>query len=410
MYPSEPSLLIYDDARGRFGPLTHTRPVFCLRYSSRLAGERIEHLLNRTAACLFVPPHLADVTRLLYPQQAVNQLPAAERWLSVNGRWPGYQHIQPVQQLEPDHALLQADGQIIAANLNAGDTRQLIDSSFTELPDHVTTITSNENTLLERPWDAFDLLEPLLMQDLLSNDLPLIHPGNHPGVMVFGQHPVRVGENVRIMPSVVIDSGNGPVVIDNNAEINALSILQGPCYIGEASVLVAHASVRRASIIGPHCKIGGEMAYSAFHGYTNKVHAGFMGNALVGQWCNFGADTNVSNLKNTYGTVRVQIDDQHEAEDTGRQFHGPIIGDYVRTAIGSKINTGSVIGTGTALALCSFSPKYCPPFSFFTDNGRQTYDWPKFLATAQTVMARRDTTMTSAEETLLKKLYERYAQ
>ena len=145
--------------------------------------------------------------------------------------------------------------------------------------------------------------------------------------------------------------------------------------------------------IGEHCLVARqEISHSIIQGYSNKAHTGYLGNSLVGQWVNLGADTNVSNLKNTYGPVRVQLSADTPPENTGQSKQGPIIGDFVRTAIGSRLPTGSCYSTGTMLALSGVAPKFTPRFSFLTDDGPpdEKYDIDKFLAAARTVMARRD--------------------
>jgi hypothetical protein len=150
--------------------------------------------------------------------------------------------------------------------------------------------------------------------------------------------------------------------------------------------------------------VAGEVSTCVFHGQSNKAHSGYLGNSLVGQWVNFGADTNASNLKNTYGTVRMQLEAEGPVEDSGLTKLGPVVGDFVRTAIGSRLMTCSVVGTGSMLSMSGFAPKFVPRFAFATDGGVERCELDKFLETAQKMMARRGQNLGAAEIDRLKVL------
>jgi len=396
---------IYDDGQGRFGPLAGMRAVFELRTGGLQSYRRIQNALGRAVQALWVPDGLLGVVRQRHPEVLVNPDPAgAGTHLLVNGRWAGVRFAKQVSGLERGQALVQSDGQVLAACLSSHDARQFNAGGFLALPDQIRTVRVSDRALLERPWHLLDSLPDNLRADLDASDLPVFQPAEHPGVTTFGDHPIRIGPGARILPSVVIDAQHGPVVVDQGVVVNPLSVLQGPCFIGRDSVLVSHTSIRRHTVIGPSCKIGGEVAASIIQSHTNKAHAGYLGDSLVGSWVNLGADTNVSNLKNTYNPVRVQLEQDTPAEDTGRIFQGAIIGDYVRTAIGTRLTTGTVVHPGCMLAVTGWAPKLAAPFGFYTDAGRQPYDADKLITTIHTVMARRDTRLTDEEETLIRSL------
>ncbi len=398
-----PTLTIYDDGQGRFGPLTSSRAAFELRTGSRQSYSRIQKALGRPADVLRVPRRLAGVVRQRYPGVLVNPDTAVEgACLLVNGRWAGVSFAEQVSELEIGQALVQNDGQVLAACLGSEDSRLFAAGELLALPDLARTVRVTGRALFERPWHLLDALPDNLLADLAASDLPVFQPDQHPGVTSFGDHPIRVGEGARVLPSVVIDAEYGPVAIDQGAVINPLSVLQGPCYIGRESVIVSHTSIRRNTVIGPSCKIGGEISASIIQSHSNKAHAGYLGDSLVGSWVNLGADTNVSNLKNTYNPVRVQLEQDTPAEDTGRTFQGAIIGDYVRTAIGTRLITGTVVHPGCMLAVTGWAPKLATPLGFYTDAGRKPYDADKLIATLHTVMDRRDTRLTQDEEALIR--------
>ncbi len=400
-----PTLIIYDDGQGRFGPLTQLRPVYELRTGALQTRRRIERALNKSTEAFWVPDRLVESVRQEHPESQVNLDPTGDgQYLWVNGRWAGTRFDQQVNQLQLGQAVVQADGQVIAVHLKHQDAGEFIAGGFITLPDSTRTVRVPDRALIDRPWHLLDELPANLLADLSASDVPVFQPGEHPGVTVFGDHPIRIAQDARLMPSVVIDAEYGPVVVKSGAVVNPLAVLQGPCYIGHGSVLVSHASIRRHTVIGPHCKVGGEVAASILHSHTNKAHAGYLGDSLVGSWVNLGADTNVSNLKNTYNTVRVQLDQDTPVEDTGRTFQGAIIGDYVRTAIGTRLSTGSVIHPGCMLAVTGWAPKLATPLGFYTDAGRQPYDTDKLIATLRTVMARRDASLTQVDEDMIRSL------
>ncbi len=400
-----PMLNIYDDDLGRFGPTTGLRAVFQLRTGARLTKDRLERALCKPAGALWAPKRLGGVVSEAYACIDVN--PKAIRTgthLLVNGRWAGVQFIEQVKALDVSQALVQSDGQIIAVMLDHHDAQVFIQSGFSLLPDHVTTLRVRDRALLDRPWHVLDELPANLLVDLEAHDVPLLIADQHPSVTVLGTHRVKVSPDARLMPNVVIDAELGPVVIEHGAVVSPFVVLQGPCFIGAGTTIMPHACIRSNSVIGPSCKVGGEVSASIFHGYGNKSHAGYLGDSLVGAWVNLGAGTSTSNLKNTYGPVRVRLDEKTDGEDTGRTFLGSIIGDHVRTAIGTRLPTGAVIHTGCMLAGDVWAPKFAGPLGFYAGSGRQPYDIDKLIVTIDAAMSRRDKTLSDAERDLIQSI------
>ena len=399
------TLIIYDDGRGRFGPATDLRAVFQLRTGALQTKDRIEGALDGPAGGLWVPKRLIGVVREACPGIDVNPSASGSgTCLLVNGRWAGLRFTDQVKALKTDQALVQSDGQTVAVLLDERDADGFIKNKFNSLPDHVTTIRLRERALLNRPWHVLDELPDNLLADLDAHTAPLLIADRHPQVTVFGAHPVKVSQSARLMPTVVIDAEQGPVVIEPDAVINPFVVIQGPCYIGRGTTLMPHACVGSNSVVGPNCKVGGEVSTSILHGYCNKSHAGYLGDSLVGKWVNLGAGTTTSNLKNTYGQVRVQLDEQSTAEDTGRIFLGAIIGDHVRAAISTRLPTGAVIHTGCMLANDGWAPKLAEPFGFYAGSGRQPYDIDKLILTIEAAMVRRGEKLTDAGRELIRSI------
>ncbi len=260
--------------------------------------------------------------------------------------------------------------------------------------------------MVRRWWDLVYLNGEMLREDLHDGGL-----GVYEGTVMSGSHlldpsRITVGPLAQIEPGVVIDSRSGPVVIERGARIGANSLVVGPAFIGKDSLVKPMSQLGPEVSIGPCCRVGGEVARSVFLGYGNKQHDGFVGHAYVGSWVNLGAGTTNSNLKNTYGRVKVWVDGRFE--DSGLTFIGCAIGDHAKTAIGTTLNTGTVIGVCANVFTTGFPPRFVPSFSWGPAPGRE-FDLAAALTTAARVMERRGLELTSAEATLLKEVWARTA-
>jgi len=396
------NLLIFDDGLGRWGPLTRTRAIFSQRTGMVTTRRRIQRVLGMEASALHVPARLRDVVAARHPGCSVNEPVTEGEWLLVNGRWLALTHVDAVRSLTSNTALVDETG-VIAARLAATTLSAFLDSGATELPS-AASAQHVEPTLITRPWHVLDHAPTALDADLHATRLSSATYHELREVNIFGSSRAYIGDGARIDPGVILNVEKGPIAIDDHARVQAGAMLEGPCAIGRNSEIVPHAYIRQNTIIGPVCKIGGELSGSIIQGYTNKAHDGCLGDSIVGAWCNLGAATVVSNLKNTYGNVRVRLDADSDAEDTGRRSFGPILGELVRTAIGTRVLTGAIIETGNMLAMSGFAPKLAPPLGFYTDEGRSEHDVEKLIATARTMMSRRQVEMTEAEAQLLRAL------
>lgn len=394
---STPQLAIFDDQRGALGPMLDLRAVYDLRTGAVTTRHRIERAVGQPVSATISPDALTALTDA--PTLAdLNDGPV----LLVNGRWTGITQPHVVRDLPYNASLIQSDGQLIAAHVNRDDVRHLMATRQWQAPANVNIQIAPEPMLIERPWHILDQLEKTLLDDLKASNVPIDNERGTRNPNVETRNPVQIANDADIAPMVVFDTARGPIVIDDGTQVHPFVSIEGPCYIGPNCVIGTHTSLRPNTVIGPQCKVSGEVAFSIFHSHSNKAHQGFVGHALIGQWCNLGADTNVSNLKNTYGPVRMQLSADTTPQNTGRTFLGPVLGDYVRTGIGTRLNTGAVVGTGAMIAHSGFSPKFVDRFTFLTDHVAQPYNMDKFINTARTVMARRDTEMSASLESRLR--------
>ncbi len=213
---------------------------------------------------------------------------------------------------------------------------------------------------------------------------------------------IQIGSEARIKPGAVLDAEDGPIHIAERVVVEPGAVLIGPCYVGPRSIVRAGAVIRDGTSIGPVCKVGGEIEGSIIHSHSNKQHDGFLGHSYVGQWVNLGADTVTSDLKNTYGTVRVSINGV--GVETGERFVGALIGDHAKTGIGTILPTGCVVGLAANVFTSGSVPKFVPSFCWLTDIERTHFRLDRAIEIARLVMARRDVEFTSTEQRLFEQV------
>ena len=360
-------LILFDDGGGELTPLIDLRPAFDVRTGAWTPLQRWTDVGLPPAAFL-VPEHQAALTVALHPKVAVNK-EIGEGATLVNGRWPlAVRDAEVIAALEPGRAIVR-DGTLLAARVHEASVEEPL------ALDHYDT-TEHEADLLERCWHVRSHRDACIAYDL--------------GQMAPSKGVV-VREGARVAESAILDASSGAIVIDENARIGHHAVVLGPAYVGPGSTVVEHATIRPNTAIGPVCKVGGEITGTIFQGYANKAHEGFLGDGYVGMWVNLGAGTTNSNLLNTYGQVVV------DRQRTGETFLGCILGDHVRTAIGTRIMTGAVVGTGTMWAASSPIGGRIDAMRWMTDAGQKVYRAEKFLEVARAAMARRDAEPSEAE-------------
>jgi len=252
----------------------------------------------------------------------------------------------------------------------------------------VTELRCGAKTLADHPERKINYLWDLIsnLKKDLEKDLQVMGHGVkgkvHPSVVIINPENVLVEEGVEIEPYAVLDAR------------------QGPIYIAQGTIVRAGANLRGPLSIGPECRINGEVVASIFHGYSNKGHYGFIGHSYIGEWVNLGAGTTNSNLKNTYGTVKVELNGK--TIDSGQQFIGCFIGDHAKLGIGTLITTGAVIGIGANVFGGGITPKSVPNFAW---GQKDKYKLNAFLANAKTAMKRRGKQLSAEQEKLFESLY-----
>jgi carbonic anhydrase/acetyltransferase-like protein (isoleucine patch superfamily) len=293
--------------------------------------------------------------------------------------------------------MLVHDGVVVARHLPAGIEAPSLELAPAGPPG---TGTEVAGVPLRGAYMLLDALEALLPGDC---DMAAAGGGDAlpDGTIVLGPRE-RIAARGAVEPGVVFDVRNGAVVIEPGAEVRSGTRLEGPCWIGAGARIVG--GFVRGSVIGPACVVRGEVSASIFVGYGNKAHDGFVGHSIVGHWANLGAGTTTSNLKNTYGPVRLHV--AGEQIETGRTFLGSLIGDHAKTAIGTMLATGTVIGAGANVFGVAQVPKYVPPFAWGV-NGKERMNEAGFLTVAERVMPRREVLFTPERRAALSATWKR---
>lgn len=384
--------ILFDNFRRNFLlPLSYTRPVADIRIGILTLREKWELYLGQKTSTL-----TEDYLSRKYP------IVKAESNILINGSiCPTEELTKLVTSLKPKEALV-TDTTIIALHVEADDLDKVGDGDtegITEINTDVEFLKLNDS------WDIFSH-----NHQAIAKDYELITSGRKSQPIsktnsISGKENIFIEEGA-VVEHAFINATAGPVYIGKDAEIMEGSMIRGPVAICNNATLKMGCKIYGGTTIGPHCKIGGEVNNSVFFGYSNKVHDGFIGNSVIGEWCNMGAGTSNSNLKNTWDEVRLWCYPDQTFVPTGLTFCGLIMGDHTKTAINTTFNTGTVIGVNVNIYGPGFQRNFVPSFSWGGTSGFQHYDIDKAIDVAKAVYSRRDKTFDEMDEEILRHVYQ----
>ena len=385
------NLILFDGAeRNHLLPLTFTRPIALCRIGILTIAEKWEKHLNIKASYL-TQDYLSEKFKVIYSGEN----------LYVNGAvCPSVELVEAIKALKENSSLVKNDILIaIRSSVKA--------KSFEDLVSENSMNFEGEFTYVNRPWKIFAENAKELECDfeLITKgrkSQPLSNTNTVIGDRIFLEDGARV-------EAAILNSTNGPIYMAKDAEIMEGAIVRGGLALGEHSQLKLGAKIYGAVTLGPYVKVGGEVNNSVIFGYSNKGHDGFLGNSVLGEWCNIGADSNNSNLKNNYDEVRLWSYVRNGFEKTGLQFCGLIMGDHSKCGINTMFNTGTVIGVSCNIYGSGFPRNFVPSFSWGGAGGFTEYKINKALETAERVMSRRGIKLDETEEKILTHLYEQTA-
>jgi UDP-N-acetylglucosamine diphosphorylase/glucosamine-1-phosphate N-acetyltransferase len=391
------NLFLYDDARSRtFEPFALTRPVSELRAGVSLVRRRWEHALSATARGSIAAAHLAGFDEPGSPPVWQESVPSGS--IIANSRC-----VAAVGEAA-DADVWTCGGRVAAVRVSRSVAAEELAGGLADL-DSLASPAARRAELagrwLDEVWSVIVDLLPQLRDDILA-----IGPRLDcvtPRADVLGDHGVFVEAGATIEPHVVLDVLAGPILVRSGATIRAFTRLIGPCAISRGATVLGDR-VHGCSI-GEGSIVRGEISECIVLGNANKTHDGFVGHSYLGRWVNLGAGTITSNLKNTYGTVSLWT--PGGMRDTGVLKLGTMFGDHVKTGIGLRLTTGSVIGAGSNVYGSDMPPKYVPPFSWGEGDDLREYRLEKFLETAERSMSRRQQTLGAGARRQLTQAYAR---
>ena len=382
--------IIFDDAtRENLKPLTYTRPICEIRVGIMTIREKWEKYLESKTSTL-----TEDYLREKYP------IELSDSMILINGSICPTAHIvKKIKALKPNQTLI--DGETIIAMYKTKDGFLADDG---EVSERIEAETS-DYICIANPWDIFTNNERAIKEDYA-----LITKGRK-SVKLSDTNKVICPENVFVEEGAVVECAtlnakDGVIYIGKNAEIMENSVIRGTFAMCEYSILKLGTKIYGATTLGPYSKIGGELANVVIFGYSNKAHDGFIGNSVIGEWCNIGADTNASNLKNTYEEVRLWSISQNTFVSTGQTFCGTIMADHSKCGINTMLNTGTIVGVNANIFGHGYQRNFIPSFVWGGSSGLKIYDFNKAIEVAKRMYARRNLVFSEVEERILKAVFD----
>ena len=380
-------ILFDSDVRNSLLPFTYTRPVADIRIGVLTIREKWEKFLGFT-------------TTSITEEYLENKYPMVEldKNILINASFlPTKNLVKQVSNLSKNQAIFQGE-QVVA--FFTSDTQENVDFDSYEQLEFKEEVLQIKNT-----WDIFSFNDKAIQADF-----DLLTEGRTSQPIPSGVHAIQE-ENIFIEKGATIsysslNASKGPIYIGKDSEIMEGSLVRGPFALGENSILKMGTKVYGATTVGPFCKVGGEINNSVLFGYSSKGHEGFLGNSVLGEWCNIGADSNTSNLKNNYAEVKLWNYQEERFTNTGLQFCGLMMGDHSKCGINTMFNTGTVIGVSTNIFGSGFPRNFVPSFSWGGAAGFTTYQIKKVFEVAKVVMKRRGLELTETDKKILHHVFD----
>lgn len=376
--------ILYDgDVRDALLPFTFTRPVADIRVGILTIREKWEKRLGYTTTTI-TEEYLADK----YP------MVEADYNIMINAAYlPTESLAELVSALQP------MQGIVYNEDIVAFYTQE--EQEEVDFEEYEWILYEQDLMKIEHKWDIFQKNDAAIRADfeLLTEDA--ISEPISKTVQVIGSEFIFIEEGAKV-EFATLNASTGPIYIGRNSEVMEGAIIRGPFALCEGAQVKMGAKIYGATTIGPECRVGGEVSNSVLFGYTNKGHDGFLGNSVLGEWCNLGADTNNSNLKNNYAPVKVWSYETLSYESTGLQFCGLMMGDHSKSGINTMFNTGTVVGVGCSIFGGGFPATFIPSFTWGGIESSTIYDIDKALQTMRIVMDRRHIELTVEDEEIIR--------
>lgn len=384
-------ILFDDSSRINLLPLTFTRPVADIRIGILTIREKWEKVLGAVTSSK-TEGYLSKKFPLKFALEDEN--------IWINGSFcPNEKLVEEIKKLKRDQALISSN---VLVAVNSGNNNMV---DFTVSDSFVVLESFASNMRIENVWDIFSKNE-----EAIQSDFTLLTAGRKSQAIsatnqVIAKQNIFVEEGAKV-ECAILNASTGPIYIGKDAEIMEGSIVRGPFALCEHSTLKLGAKIYGPTTIGPHSKVGGEVNNSVIIGYSNKGHDGFLGNSVLGEWCNIGADSNNSNLKNNYAQVKLWNYEKERFVNTGLTFCGLIMGDHSKCGINTMFNTGTVVGVNANIFGSGFPRNFVPSFSWGGASGFITYKVEDAFEVAARVFERRGLVFDETEKEILTQVFE----
>lgn len=386
------NIILYDTSHwSHLLPLTYTRPLGALRVGILTIAEKWEKVLNAQV-------HYATQEYL------IDQFPLHiedDNWLIPGNLLPDSSLIEAIQSLPSGQSIhIEGGGDISRMKGDqVASWWKVMHQSQLSNP----IKPSTQRNLIQFTWDLVRL-----QQQEIRNDFQLLTTGRKSAAIP--QSVQTFGSDIFLEPGAqvhasILNATTGPIYIGTDAEVMEGCMIRGPFGLGDYSQLKMGAKIYPGVSTGPHCKVGGECGNSILQGFSNKGHDGYLGDSVLGNWCNLGADTNVSNLKNTYAEVKMWDYPSGRFIPSGMQFLGLIMGDHSKCGINTMFNTGTVVGVAANIFGEGYPRNFVPSFSWGGAIGWKTYRLEEAIETAERVMTRRNLSMTETDKAVFNYIF-----
>jgi UDP-N-acetylglucosamine diphosphorylase/glucosamine-1-phosphate N-acetyltransferase len=382
------NLILFDDpdAQGNLLPLTFTRPVAEIRVGILTISEKWRLYFDSTPSYS---------TQDYLAKKFQKKITSDNLW--INGAvCPDEKLVGTIKNLKLGDAIYR-NSRVVAVRTNDDELPEVITGKVTEY--------ANEIVLIDQPWKIFQNNGKQIRADyklITTNRKSASIKDSH--TKTYNEGNIFIEEGVALH-AAILNAENGPIYLGKNSQVQEGAIIRGPFALGEESIINMGGKMRADTTVGPFCKIGGEVSNSVLFGYSNKAHDGFLGNSVLGEWCNLGADTNTSNLKNNYDNVKLWSYTKNGFMDIGQPNCGLIMGDHSKSGINTMFNTGTVVGVSSNIFGGGYPRNFIPSFQWGGASGFVTYQFEKAMETAGRMMARRNIILDEVEKEILKNIF-----
>ena len=384
------NFILYDGVwREHLLPFTYTRPVGEMRIGITTIREKWEYLLGEKVSFL-TQEYLQEKFPLTIQEDNV---------IIESSVIPNDKLITAILALQQDEMLTGKSGTIAVRTGKVNHHINPFESDYKKVE------TDVEYHLVKYPWHIYKLTPVLIQEDFKWLTAGKQSEPVPDGVMISGNRDLLFIEKGADVRYAYINTEEGPVHIGKDARVMEGSKIRGPFALCEHATVKMGAKIYEGTTVGPWSKVGGEVNNSVIFGYSSKAHDGYLGNSVIGEWCNLGADTNTSNLKNTYDNIRVWSFTEQSFVDTGEQFCGLLMGDHSKSGINTMFNTGTVVGVFCNIYGSGYQRNIIPSFSWGGTQGFKLYNLNRMYKVAEAVMKRRGREFDETEKNILKYLH-----